>query len=372
MFSMFFGAGNVVFPLALGRSAGAYTASACAGLVLTAIIIPFMGLFSLILFNGDYERYFKRLGNSAGAILIFLIMLLIGPAGAMPRLITLSHATVKLNLFDVSLIPFSLIACALVFALTVKQTRLVDIIGYYLTPVLLASLGLIIVRGLWVHPPLVAEHGNALKMFGMGLLEGYNTMDLMGAFFFSHVILLCLREELPADIVADKPRFMRFTAAACGLGAGLLGIVYAGFCVVAAYYSAELQGVPDDQLLGTVASMVLGGSGGIVASMGVYFSCLTTAIALASVFAEYVAKELSGERLGYPVALALTLIVTLLISTLEFDGIARFLIPVLQLMYPALIVLAALNLAHKLWGVKMVKAPVAVTFAATVLHWACS
>ena len=85
MFSMFFGAGNVVFPLDLGRTAGHMNFYAIAGLLITAVGVPFTGLLTMFLFEGNYTKFFERIGKVPGFVLAAFIMALIGPFYAMPR-----------------------------------------------------------------------------------------------------------------------------------------------------------------------------------------------------------------------------------------------------------------------------------------------
>ena len=118
---MFFGAGNVVFPLAVGLQSQDANIFGILGLILTAVLVPFLGLIAAILFKGDYEAFFERLGKWPGFILIVLILALIGPFGALPRTITLSFATTRMFYPSLSLIFFSLVAHLLIFVLTVRK-----------------------------------------------------------------------------------------------------------------------------------------------------------------------------------------------------------------------------------------------------------
>src|SRR3984893_3016927 len=90
MFTMFFGAGNVVFPLALGQYAQDKNFYAILGLLITAVGVPFLGLIAMTLFNGDYKSFFDRIGKIPGFIVAAVILGLIGPFGAIPRCVALS------------------------------------------------------------------------------------------------------------------------------------------------------------------------------------------------------------------------------------------------------------------------------------------
>src|SRR5688572_6620310 len=107
MFSMFFGAGNVVFPLAIGQYAQDKNIFAIIGLLITAVGVPFLGLISMTLFDGDYRRFFARMGKIPGFLSALVIMGLIGPFGALPRCIALSYSTVSTYIPGVSLSLFS-------------------------------------------------------------------------------------------------------------------------------------------------------------------------------------------------------------------------------------------------------------------------
>jgi LIVCS family branched-chain amino acid:cation transporter len=156
---------------------------------------------------------------------------------------------------------------------------------------------------------------------------------------------------------------------ASGIGIGLLAAIYVGFSYVAAHYSASLALVPPDELIATVAVQVLGEYAGIVVCSAVSLACLTTAIALSSVFADFIHKDISYGKISYPLALIGTLTATYFISTLNFKGIVMMLAPILQLCYPALIALSIVNILHKLYHFQPVKVPVFIVFGLSVLGY---
>lgn len=360
IFSMFFGAGNVVFPLALGQIAQDNNFFAIIGMLLTAVCVPLAGLLGMTLFNGDYRSFFGRIGKVPGFIVAACIMGLIGPFGAMPRCVALSYSTAKTLMPDVSLILFSLIACGVVFLLTFKRNNIVEILGYILTPILLGSLGIIVIMGLWYIPEQSTGSQMSFSNFLKGFVDGYKTMDLLSAFFFSSVVILGVRNSLPSTEVSQKS-LMSVTLKASMIGGILLGATYIGFSYVASYHSDALGGVPPDELISLLAAHVLGPYAS-VACIAVAFACLTTTIALAAVFAEFIKEDIFFEKIGYVPSLIGTLAMTFFVSTLNFTGIASFLEPILMLCYPALITLTLLNILYKLYGFKPVKLPVAAVF----------
>lgn len=367
MFSMFFGAGNVVFPLSIGQVSQDQNVFAILGLLITAVGVPFLGLIAMSLYDGDYKSFFSRLGTKTGFIVSLLIMGLIGPFGALPRCIALSHATTQFFFPGISIELFSLIAVLIIFALTIKRNNIIDILGYFLTPFLLLMLAIITFKGLLISPGSLESAHDPLKTFITGLAEGYQTMDLPGAFFFSSVVILGLKKDLTASEQGNHRKILSLFFKSSLIGALLLGMTYVGFSFVSAMHSSELQSVQNDQLIAQIALHVLGPYAGIVACAAVALACLTTAIALAAVTAEFIHVDISNNRISYPIALIATLIVSYFVSTLNFSGIANMVTPALKLLYPSLILLSILNIAYKLYNFKPVKVPVLLFFAMTVI-----
>ncbi len=362
MFAMFFGAGNVVFPLALGHIAQDKNFYAILGMLITAVGVPFTGLIAMTLFDGDYKPFFARIGIIPGFIVSLIIMGLIGPFGAMPRCIALSYSTTKAFLPGVSLPLFSALSCVTIWLFTFKRNSIVDTLGYLLTPLLIGSLGIIIIKGVLMSspelPPTPHEHW---AIFLRGLLDGYLTMDLLGAFFFSSVVIACLRNNSTQGIT-DHKQLVITTLKASIIGASLLACAYVGFSYVASFHSEVFTNATPDELISLVAVHVLGKHAALVACVAVALACLTTAIALASVFAEFIQDDITNGKVKYGPALLITLFFTFFVSTLNFTGIAAFLFPILQVCYPALIVLSILNILYKLYDFKPVKIPVFIVF----------
>jgi LIVCS family branched-chain amino acid:cation transporter len=351
MFAMFFGAGNVIFPLIVGGALGGDVYYALIGLLLTAVLMPFSGLLAITLFEGDYLSFFQRIGKWPGLLMSFIVIAVLGPFGAIPRCVSLTYASLKFYIPEVSLIPFTLAACIFIFFCSFKKQSIIDLLGFIFTPILLLFLGIIVVKGLFFSPHgelFVAPLEN--RPFLYGLKGGYNTMDLMAALFFSSIICARLRKD-----TEDQKIFLKNFSLAALLGAFLLGAVYIGFGLVASFYSSVLQGVPSDQLLSSIGALILGPYAGFIVCMAVLLSSLTTAIALATVSAEFLQNIFSFR---YITALIIVLFITGLITMLEFSGIVRMLGPFLEICYPALIVLSLCNILHKTFDFQFVKAPV--------------
>lgn len=364
MFSMFFGAGNVIFPLAVGQYAGDQNTFAIAGMILTAVVMPFAGVFAMILYEGNYREFFGRLGKAPGFIVALLIISLIGPMGSTPRCIAVAYSTFNASFPGISSLLFSTVFIGLVFLFTAWKGRILSLLGYVLTPVLLLSLAAIVVLGLALSADLPVTDHSKMGVFFHGLKEGYNTMDLLAAFFFSSTIFAILKEKRKDSC---ERKHVHLSLRAAVLGAILLGVVYYCFNVISAYHGNELLSSSKDQLLSAITHKVAGSYGGVLVSVTVGLACLTTAIALVSVFSDFVHRDLFAKKVSYPVILITSLVITFAVSTLEFSGISSFLGPILQICYPGLIVLTMLNIAYKTTGFAPVKIPVFGTFALSAL-----
>ncbi len=364
---MFFGAGNLIFPLLIGKSVGDNVWFAIGGLGLTAIVVPFLGLAAMILFRADYNQFFGRMGKIPGLLLLLLLQLILGPFGVIPRLVTLMHATASPYLSGMSMPVFSVLAAALIFACSFKRQRLVGFLGVYLTPVLLIALAALMILGL-ADGSFMAPSGFSQKeSFLHGLFGGYNTMDLIAAFLFATVVLPHFQQS---GHRSQKPLLKKMVFSSL-VAASLLFLTYIGLCLISARHGSPLDAsLPPERMLSAIAIKILGPAGGFVAAAAIITACLTTAMTLASIFADYLQKDLCRGKITPNFALLLTLAATILFANLGFGGIAAFLGPILQIVYPGLMLLTLLNLFHSLYGYRMVKMPVFLTlFGSGVVYF---
>ncbi|PJD98195.1 MAG: branched-chain amino acid transporter [Parachlamydia sp.] len=369
MFSMFFGAGNIVFPLLVGIQSESQNTFASIGLLLSAIGVPFLGLIAMTLFEGHYKSFFARMGEWPGFVMIVLILALIGPFGALPRCIALSYATIKPYLPFLTLWEFSFVSCLVIFWLSWRPSALITILGYILTPFLLLTVLIIVLFGFIFSPAAPVNLQPWWQAFSEGFIQGYQTLDLLGAFFFSSTIIFSLKENAGNDLHQEYRRIILTTLKASCIYVGLLALVSLGFSWIAAFNSASLQTIPKDELLGVIATQILGPHAGFIALIAVLLACLTTEIALATTFAEFVHHELSKRKISFTFALILTLIIAFFVSLMHFEGIIHFLAPILFFCYPMMIALAVLNILYKLYGFKPVKIPLLIVLTLTSLSY---
>jgi LIVCS family branched-chain amino acid:cation transporter len=370
LFSMFFGAGNLIFPLLIGKSVGENWWYAILGLGITAVIVPFLGLAGMIFYKADYHRFFGRIGTIPGSLLLLLLQLILGPFGVIPRLFTLMHAILKPYITDLSLPMFSIAATIVVFLCTFKKQNIIKLLGVILTPILLLSLAGLFLSGMSYPSNVIMNHTSPTDSFLEGLLGGYNTMDLIAAFLFATVVLPYFQKDVTSNVPLHDPHSLsKKLLYSSIIAASLLLFTYTGLSYISAYHAENNGGYQSEEILGAIAVKLLGYGGSFVATIAVVTACLTTAISLTSIFADYLRKDLCKNKLSTTTALITTLSITICFANLGFTGINAFLSPILQICYPGLIVLTLLNILHYATGFKMIKTPVFLTFGASALFY---
>lgn len=363
LFAMFFGSGNLVFPLLVGTESQGHFLWSSFGIIVTGVLVPFMGVLAMLLYKGDTCEFLGTMGRPAKFWFPLIALSLMGPFGVLARCITVAHGSFLLLFPKCSLIAFSIAFCGVIFFLTANKSRIIPFLGSALTPFLLLSLMAIIAAGIWYGSPMPpVENANIWPAFRDGALQGYQTMDLLAAFFFSTFVIQHLSKKFSAD--ADNASLVKVFLKSALLGGGLLSLVYYGLVYLGTAFSAELTDVAPQAMLGMVAQKTLGDLSAPIVCIAVVLACFTTAVVLTSLFADFFRQEVCQEKINAPLALLVTLLIAFCVSTLEFSGIAAFLAPILETLYPALIVLTVVNIANKLWGVKLRRWPVVLTFAA--------
>ena len=369
IFSMLFGAGNLMFPINVGRIAGSQFPIATFGFLVTAVFLPLVGLFAIILCNGSYQEFFDKIGKVPSAIAIFACLTFIGPVYAMPRIVAVSYTMLSSFLPQMPIYLFTILFLGLTFLITYKESRIIDILGKIISPLLLASLSIIIVKGIFGAQSTEVVTTPATKLFYDNFIYGYSTLDLLGAIFFSSIVIVLLTRSLHAENKTDVKKL-----AIMGLKAGLLGtfcltLVYIGLGVLGAYYGQNLVGINEAEVFSSISMKILGIHGTLIVATAVIMACLSTVVALSTIFSEYIQK-ISKNKVSYVQALVITLVGTGLSSSIGLTKLLAFYEPVIIISHPALILLTILIVANKLFGFKYIKLPVFITFVLSfVLHY---
>ncbi|MBX3457571.1 MAG: branched-chain amino acid transport system II carrier protein [Candidatus Paracaedibacteraceae bacterium] len=353
MFSMFFGSGNLVFPLLIGTQTLDVSTYSTIGLILTAVIVPFLGLFGMILYNGNTRDYFDKLGRIPSFLLILTMLSLMGPFGVVPRCITVAYGGLNVLYPDLPFNWFSAGFCALITLLIWKSNRVVDVIGLLLTPFKLGGLMLLMIVGLYYAPDIQKTTISTTESFLTGLHLGYQTMDLMAAFFFSATTVAYLRQNL-------KPRhdghvLFKISLQSLIIGALLLTLAYIGFVKLGAHYATQLIGVKPESLLVVIAEKTMGIYALPIVGYTMAVACLATAVILTILFVDFLFSEILRGKLNEKICIFITIGTTYAMSLLGFSAICSILGQILEIAYPALIGLAVGNILSKISRFDMAK-----------------
>lgn len=378
IFSMLFGAGNLMYPLKVGMSSGDQNLIGMLGFFVTAVVLPICGLLAMILFDGNYDSFFKRLGYYAGSAIIWACMMFIGPFVAIPRITTLSHTMVApfipieflQNITPFSSFIFSLIFLGITFLATYRENKIMELLGNIISPILLISLSIIIVKGLLTSDGIAHNMRDPFDLFKENFMRGYETLDLIGALFFASIVLHLLKSTLGREL-AQNPRYLALVGLHAGiLGTLLLGLVYVGMSYLGVFHGSGLSSVNAGELFREISFRVLGNKGAFIIATAVVMACLSTAIALAAVVGEYVQFTIFRNKINYVTALIITLLACIPLSTAGLGTILSVTGGVItKIVYPVLIVITLCNIAYKLFGFKPIKLPVLITFIIMLISY---
>lgn len=344
IFAMFFGSGNLVFPLRIGQETGNLWSFGFLGIFISGILLPFAGVFAVKCYRGSYQSFFDELGLGARFFVPLIILALLGSFGVVPRCVTVAYGGVSTLYSDLPLWVFSAIFTSLCFIVGLKDSQMMNILGKYITPVKLISLTGIIVFAIYQAPAIAPSHYvHRLTSTEYGIIQGYQTMDLFAGFFFSSLIFKHI-EKTCAPGTSDKEIFW-LSAKASIIGATVIALAYAGLIYLGATYKDLLQDIPPTQALPEITNYLFGRSSTYVIAITMGASCLATAIALNNLFANFLHKVFN-KRIPKEIVLAFTTGIAFLMSLLNFSGITAILVPILNVIYPGIIIFTLFSLVY--------------------------
>ncbi len=366
MFSMFFGSGNLVFPLLIGKETLSQSPYAALGLIVTAVIVPFLGLIGMILYQGDYHSYFSKLGKIPSFLLTAMMLSLMGPLGVVPRCITVSYGGINLMFPELPFWVFSLLFCISVAVLIWRTNKVVEVIGLLLTPFKLGGLMLLMIAGLWYSSPSEQSTLSGLSAFSTGLTMGYQTMDLMAAFFFSSTTVMYIRQYV--NKAEDEKTLVRLSVYACLIGASILTIAYMGFVALGAKYAPLLIESKPEEMLARISFFALGQVALPIVSITLAVACLATAVILTTLFVQFFEQDVTQNKISQSQSIIITIIMSYAVSLMGFSKICDLLGIVLEVAYPALIAFAITNIINKVFDTQQGKLPFWLTLTASSLY----
>ena len=340
LFSMFFGAGNVIFPPYLGFGAGTQWVNGFLFYFIADIGLALFALFTLLKVGGS-ENITGRIGSVASNILMSAIILCIGPMVAIPRTAaTTFEMSVAPLISGVSPVVFSVAFFIVVLLLSIRQSAVIDVVGKVLTPALLIGLLVLIIKGI-ISPlgSIVNPHVDSSFVIVNGIKSGYQTMDVLAALAFGIIILKSAQEKGYSD-ARESSKMIRAAAVIAGV---LLLIVYFGLTYLGATSASLFSlGISRAELVIGIVERLLGKVGLVIFAVVVALACMTTAVALVSSAASFFEKLTKG-RLSYATLVIIICVSSAVISNLGLDRIVAVASPILDIVYPPTLVLIALS-----------------------------
>ena len=341
LFAMFFGAGNLIFPPFLGVISGSNWLIGFGGFILSDVGLALLAIIAAAKCNGEVDKVLSRSGKKLGIMLGSAIMICLGPLLAIPRTAATTFEMGISPLFDgFSPVLFSIIFFAMTFILTIKPSKVVDVIGQFLTPALLIALGVLIVMG--IISPLGEMSLNTISenLFAEGVKQGYQTMDALGAVALSTVIISSLSNKG----YKNENQKIKLTLKAGIVAAIGLILVYGGLTYLGATVSTMYgQDVVQTTLIVEITESLLGKPGKFILAIIVMLACLTTAIGLTSATAQFFEKTTNG-KLKYELIVTIVCIFSAIVSNFGVNTIIKFSAPILDIIYPATIILVIMTL----------------------------
>lgn len=339
-FSMFFGSGNLVFPLFLGQYAGSDWPVVLIGFILSGVLGPLLGVVAMVAFRGDNKAFFSVLGPRGALLFVTLLMLVWIPFGAAPRCIRVAYESFVSFAPGIYFWLFSLFYSAVVYYSIVKKSRMIEVLGYFLTPLLLACLAIVWFLGMQGAESPEAPLESTSAIFYTGVTHGYQTMDFIASFFFSLSIISVIQSE-----GLSTKESLKKTILSGAIGMGVLSIVYLLLVYLSAANGALLQPLAKDQLLPFISTQFLGPALSIFPVAAVMLACLTTSVAMLSVFTDFLVESYMPKReWAKAAALMMGIGGTFFLSLFSFDGLMQLASPILEVSCPLLFLLTLYNL----------------------------
>ena len=358
-FSMFFGAGNLIFPPFVGAQAGSATIPAAIGFIVSAVGLPILGVLA-VTFAGGFDKLASRVSPKFALFLGVAIMLTIGPCFAIPRTATTS--------FEMMVAPFvpssygwlaqliySLVFFTLVFLFAQHPEKLSKVLGRFMGPLLLVLIAVLfiacLIHGIGIPANPMGDYST--NQIARGFLDGYQTMDLLASLAFGIIIAETIHE---LGVTDDKR--VAFEISRSGVIAGvLMAIIYCGLGLAGMQLGTVMPDATNGAaILARSASMHFGLAGTVVVFAIFFLACMNVCIGLISCCSRYFCEtyvvkggaEASEEAMRRPFAILAFVFAAFscVLSNVGLDVILMFSVPMLNALYPVAIVLVLMGLVH--------------------------
>ena len=364
MFSIFFGAGNLIFPPALGQAAGSNLVPAILGFLTTGVGLPLMGIAAIAFKGGRYIEFIREKTYPWFATMLLVILYLsIGPLFALPRTGAVSFEIgIRPFLTDSTLMLGQLAYTGAFFGLSyylaLNPNKLIDRVGKMLTPALLIVLAILFVKA-FVSPlgDILMPTGSYVDApYAQGFQDGYQTMDLLASIAIGTLVVNSVRMRG----VTGNRAIGKVCIVAGIIALALMACVYGALSYLGATSASVLgHSANGGQLLADAVGIFFGPAGNLILAVIIGLACLTTCCGIASGAAWYFNK-LFKNKISYERLLLVIILFSFAASNIGLTQIITLAVPFLVTIYPVVIVLVVLSLLDRFIG-----------WRRSIYQWAC-
>ena len=348
-FALFIGAGNIIFPPIVAQQAGEHVWLAAFGFLITAVGLPVITIIALSRVEGSIQILSSPLGKIASLILTITCYLTVGPLFATPRTATVSYEigfSSYLGTSSSSLLIYSAIYFSVVTLIALYPNKILDTVGYVLSPLKILSLATLGIAAMVIPtgfvPPAINNYIDS--PVSEGFVNGYLTMDTLGALVFGIVIIQAIRSRG----VSNPKLITRYAVIASIIsGIGLTVVYLSLFKLGLGSHEVAANASNGAVILHAYVQHAFGDLGSIFLSAMIFIACMVTAIGLTCACAEYFS---SITKIGYKVWVFILIGFSFIISNLGLTKLIAFSVPVLSAIYPPAIVVIMLSFGWKFFN----------------------
>ncbi|TLP77308.1 branched-chain amino acid transport system II carrier protein [Maribacter sp. ACAM166] len=339
LFSLFFGAGNLILPPLLGFKAGGQWLIVTIGFCLSAMVIPLLGILAHAKLQGTLIDFGKKISPTFSLVYSFFIYTIAITLPG-PRTASVTHEMAIQPFWDISPWFTSSIYFGLVFIFAMNRSKILGILGKLLTPAIILILIFVIGITLFSFP---FDFGTTtiVSPFTNGILEGYQTFDAIGAVVVGGVIIISINLKHTHASYEDKKSLIRNAGWLAGLALFLIymGLILSG-ALVHSVFDADTTRTA---LLSGLAIQSLGNVGNFFLSVLVGIACFTTAVGIVTGTADFVKSRFNNSQTAYNITAIIGSVLGVLMGQFNVGYIIAVALPSLMFIYPITIILILLN-----------------------------
>jgi len=350
LFSLFFGAGNLILPPHLGFKSGEFWSLVTLGFCISAVLIPILGILAHARLQGSMFNFAEKVSPRFSLIYCFIIYS-ISIALPSPRTASVTHEMAIAPFFNSSSVLTSILYFVLVYIFVINRSKILDIIGKFLTPAILIILLLII--GISIYSfDFVFGPSTITEPISHGILEGYQTFDAIGAVVVGGVIIISLNLKNTSATYQEK----RTIISRAGWLAGLaLLLMYAGLILTGAFFQNEFSSdMNRTGLLTGIGLATLGKTTNLFLSILIGLACFTTAVGIVTGTADFMKSRFNNTNSAYRITALIACVLGVLMGQFDVGYIIAVALPALMFVYPITIILIFLNVLPERYTSKTV------------------